>query len=73
VIKSLQKMLGRSLALVALAGLSFSPFAGAYGQTSEGLGCTWWDGGCYCTWISTCSGDCLSTLPGTGCWHVEPE
>jgi hypothetical protein len=45
------------------------PFSSA---RADALNCMAWDNGCWCSWIWSCStGECLSTLPGTGCWHVS--
>ena len=68
----LKKALTRSLALAAVVSLS----AGAFPSLVRAnppitMPCIMdYDNGCYCAAIMTCVGDCYSTLPGTGCWHV---
>jgi len=57
------------LTTIAVLAMTLMPLSSAQ---ADALNCMAWDNGCWCSWIWSCeTGECLSTLPGTGCWHVE--
>lgn len=67
--QSLRRKRSRLITMVAALAMTVMPFRSA---EAFSLNCTAWDNGCWCSWIWSCeTGECLSTLPGTGCWHVE--